>query len=87
MDYDYDNEINENELYSSEQGPLSPDTGDPMLNITENFGDIPEGIEVWECLETRSIYIRTHATGNYGKVDFTAEELHEIREIARTIVN
>ena len=74
MDYDYDNEINEDELYSSEQGPLSPDTGDPMLNITENFGDIPEGIEVWECLETRRIYIRTNATGNYGKVDFTPEE-------------
>ena len=87
MDYDYDNELNEDQLYSSEQGPLSPETGDPMMNITENFGEVPSGIEVWECLETRSIYVRTHTQGNYGAVDYTAEELNEIKEIARTIIN
>ena len=87
MEYDYNNELTESELYSSEQGPLSPETGDPMLNITENFEDIPDGIEVWECLDTRAIYIRTHVQGNFGKVDYTATELNEIKEIARTIIN
>tara|TARA_R100000278_G_scaffold119818_2_gene101571 strand:+ start:1225 stop:1488 length:264 start_codon:yes stop_codon:yes gene_type:complete len=87
MDYDYDNELNENELFSGRQGPLSPETGDPMMDITESFGEVPAGVEVWECLESRSIYIRTNVYGDYGTVDFNAEELNEIGEIARQIIS
>lgn len=82
---EYDNEVREEELFSNRQGPLSPENGQPMMEITENFGEIPEGIEIWECLESRSLYIRTHISGNYGHSDFTGEELNEIREIGRSL--
>jgi len=87
VDYDYDNEITQDELYSSRQGPLSPENGQPMMEITERFGEVPEGIEIWECLETRSLYIRTHMQGNYGQSDYTGEELNEIREIGRSLLS
>ena len=84
---DYENEAIEDMVFSDRQGPLSPENGHPMMEITENFDDIPDGIEVWECLESRSIYIRTHNSGNFGNVDYTGDEINEIRDITRTIIN
>ena len=72
--------------FSGEHSPVCPDTGNPMYEITSDFLDLPSGIEIWECTETRSIYIRVTAFPESIKPDYTGDELNQIREIGRSIL-
>ena len=72
--------------YSGEHAPVCPDTNNPMFEITSHFLDLPSGIEVWECTETRSLYIRVTAYPEITKPDYSGDDLHDIREIGRDIL-
>ena len=73
----------ENDLHKI---PVCPDSGEPMIDITGEMVDIPSNVEIWESNDSRSLFIRQNRYSKPGLSDYTAEELEDVRIIARSLI-
>ena len=48
--------------------------------------DIPSNVEIWESNDSRSLFIRQNRYSKPGLSDYTAEELEDVRIIARSLI-
>lgn len=69
----------------STSNPVCPDSGSYMLDVTTEIEGLPQDYEVWESVETGSLFIRT---SSFVKIvpDYNEEELKDVRVIAKSIL-
>jgi len=69
----------------STSNPVCPDSGSYMLDVTTEIKGLPQDYEVWESVETGSLFIRT---SSFVKImpDYNEEELKDVRVIAKSIL-
>jgi len=67
--------------------PVCPDSGERMMDITDEMVGFPSNIEVWESIDTRSLFIRQNRYIKSSSSDYTAEELLDVKQIAKSIMH
>jgi hypothetical protein len=74
------------EQHSFKDYPVCPDSGEHMLEVTNQFDGIPVDLEIWESPESGSLFIRTYKPGKSKISDYTPEDLANVRYIAKHLL-
>ena len=71
------------EEYNKYDYPVCPDSGEHMVEVTQDFAEIPSHFEVWESPESGSLFISIAKHGRSNISDYSEEDLAGVRSIAK----